>query len=64
MKKQTTKESIEKQSIQEQLKNLIAERDDFLTQANQQVSFYNGAIQTLENLLTPVEENNGDTNND
>jgi len=56
------------------LEDLKKEREDFLEQANSQISFYNVAITELEKLINPVIETeinidetlkveNDDTNN-
>ena len=49
--------------IKDRIKQLKTERDEFIKQIEQQFAYFNGAIETLENLLNPLEEEkDGDTN--
>ena len=49
--------------IKDRIKQLKTERDEFIKQIEQQFAYFNGAIETLENLLNPLgEEKDGDTN--
>ena len=47
-------ETISRQSIADKIKELEKERETYVTQANAQISAFNGAISVLENILNPV----------
>lgn len=47
--------------IRKRIEEYKAQRDQFVQQANQQIAALNGAIQALEALLQPEEDDGGDT---
>lgn len=48
--------NINKANIENKLKEVTAERDNFLVEVNKQLAFYNGRIAELEDLLNPEED--------
>ncbi len=55
MNQEAPENLISRDSVRETINKLIAERDAYVIQVNQQIAAQNGAIGILEGLLAPPE---------